>query len=676
MSGIMGIFYLDGRPVESENLGRMVDTLAHRGPDGADIWSDGSIGFGHRMLWTTPESLLERLPLVNQTGDLVITADARIDNRDELIPSLGFDDRPAEKITDSQLILAAYEKWGESCPEHLLGDFAFAIWDGRKHILFCARDHMGVKPFYYHYKAGQIFAFSSEIKALLCLQEVPRQLNEVKVGDYLASMLQDKSITFYQDIFRLPPASCVTLSADGIKSRSYWFLDLDRELQLSSNEEYAEALREIFAEAVRCRLRSAFPVGSHLSGGLDSSSVTCMARQLLMQEGNCSLHTFSNIFDATPECDERPFIEAVIAQGDMIPHYVQANQLGPLSSLDQIFRYYDEAIPAPTHFLVWGLNGAAQREGVRITLDGFDGDNTISHGEGYLIELARAGRWTDFAKEAEDLAKLVGASPVKTLRCYGTPYLEELARHGQWISFIRETTQVSKNFNVSQRKLFLDYGLKPWLPQSLLSAIRSLRGHSQPAKNDHSIMNGNFVERIGLKNRVQVLRGSLSSQPSTEREYHSRNITAGILTQGLEILDHYAAAFYLEARHPYMDKRLIEFCLSLPSEQKLNKGWSRLVMRRAMKNVLPEEVRVRRHKSDMSASFFYGLMKHNRGLLDEVMHNHLNSVADYVDTKTFRRIYEELTSVSQAKALESLLDISLWKVTLFALWLRQAQLKP
>ncbi|NES85389.1 MAG: asparagine synthetase B, partial [Moorea sp. SIO2B7] len=163
MSGIVGIYYLNQEPIDRENIGQMLDILAHRGPDGADIWCEGSVGLGHRMLWTTPESLLEKLPLVNHSKNLVITADARIDNREELIVALELNDRPAEKITDSQLILAAYEKWGEQCPEKLLGDFAFAIWDKHKQILFCARDHVGVKPFYYYHQSGQGFIFASEI---------------------------------------------------------------------------------------------------------------------------------------------------------------------------------------------------------------------------------------------------------------------------------------------------------------------------------------------------------------------------------------------------------------------------------------------------------------------------------------------------------------------------------
>ena len=266
MSGIMGIYHLDGHPVDREKISKMVDILAHRGVDGADIWLDKSVGFGHRMLWTTPESLIEKLPLVKQDGDLVITSDARIDNREELIAKLQINNRPSDKIVDSELILAAYEKWGEHCPEHLLGDFAFAIWDKRKQKVFCARDPMGVKPFYY-YRSNRLFAFASEIKALLCLPEIPRKINELGIGLYLAGISEDEEITFYQNIQRLPKAHSIAISSQSNKLQRYWSLDPSRELKLSSNEEYAEAYREIFTEAVRCRLRSAFPVGSMLSGG-------------------------------------------------------------------------------------------------------------------------------------------------------------------------------------------------------------------------------------------------------------------------------------------------------------------------------------------------------------------------------------------------------------------------
>lgn len=162
MSGIVGIIYADNRSVESKKLEQMTAKIAHRGLDGIHTWYGEGIGLGHLMLWTTPESVQEKLPLLNTTRYLILTADARIDNRSELIDALNLE----KNITDSQIILAAYEKWGTCCCEYLLGDFAFAIWEHRQKRLFCARDHLGVKPFFY-YHSPEFFIFASEIKSTL-----------------------------------------------------------------------------------------------------------------------------------------------------------------------------------------------------------------------------------------------------------------------------------------------------------------------------------------------------------------------------------------------------------------------------------------------------------------------------------------------------------------------------
>ncbi|HSP56152.1 MAG TPA: asparagine synthetase B, partial [Dehalococcoidia bacterium] len=175
MSGITGIFRRDGRPVESAEIARMGEVMAHRGPDGSGTWSEGPAALGHLMLHSTRESLHEELPLPRPGGELVITADARIDNRDELIAALDLNGTARDGMADSELILLAYERWGEGCAERLVGDFAFAIWDGRRQMMFCARDHFGMKPFYYHL-SPTLFALGSEIKALLALPGVPRRV--------------------------------------------------------------------------------------------------------------------------------------------------------------------------------------------------------------------------------------------------------------------------------------------------------------------------------------------------------------------------------------------------------------------------------------------------------------------------------------------------------------------
>ena len=673
MSGIMGIYYLDGRPVNREDLERMLDTLAHRGPDGADIWIDGAVGFGHRMLWTTPESLLEKLPFVNQTSNLVISADCRIDNRDELIYALHFDYYPPEKITDSQLILAAYEKWGEQCPEHLLGDFAFVIWDGREQKLFCARDHFGVKPLYYYQQPGQAFLFAYEMKALMCLPQVPQRLNEVRIADFLALMMEDKAISTYQDILRLPSAHSMVVSQSGIRLWSYWSLDPNREIKLDSDEAYAEEFRRIFTEAVRCRLRSAFPIGSHLSGGLDSSSVTCVARNLLAETGNTQLHTISNIFDEVTECDERPFINAVLDQGGVIPHYVHADQFGPLSDVEEIWQYEDEALLGPSHAYPWRLNRAAQQAGVRIILDGLDGDTTVCHGVPRLRELARQGEWATFIAEAQGVAQNLEVSPQSLFKSYGIPELQAQARQFRWLTFASSVYQIHNSFGISRKHLLFNYGIKSLIPESIHKQWWKLRGRSQSQSPlTPPLVNPSFAQRINLDERILALDVD-HEPPLTVREYHWRGLTQGIFPYILEQLDRYAVPFSLEARHPFLDKRLVEFCLALPAEQKLSQGWGRMVMRRALAGVLPEAVQWRGGKANMTANFLHGMLTLNRQLLDEVISNQLEPVEEYIETDYLRAVYRRMTSGERVSEENSM---TVWQGVILALWLRHSQVLP
>ena len=310
MSAITGIFYRDGREVSHNQIKKMNDSLSHRGKDGSEVLVDGSLAFGHQMLHTTQESLHEKLPFKDESSGMVITADARIDNRAELAPLLKLEDN--ENVPDSAFILEAYKMWGDQCPEKLLGDFAFAVWDPKKEQLFCARDHMGVKPFYY-YLSDETFFFATEIKALFCLPEVSHEINELKVAFHLA-LIDDATSTFYEDVLRLGAAHSLTVSTTETKLRMYWKLDPELKIKMDSEDDYIKAFREIFTEAVRSRLRSAFPVGSELSGGLDSSSVTCVAKKILMSSKNSSdkLKTFSFIFKDFPDADERYYINKVI----------------------------------------------------------------------------------------------------------------------------------------------------------------------------------------------------------------------------------------------------------------------------------------------------------------------------------------------------------------------------
>jgi asparagine synthase (glutamine-hydrolysing) len=605
MSGIMGIYYPDGRSIDREDIEKMVKILEHRGKDGSGVWHKNSVGLGHRLLWTTPESLLETLPLGNRSGNYILTADARIDNRDELIDTLNLTNCPAEKITDSQLILSAYEKWGESCPEKLLGDFAFVIWDQREQKLFCARDHFGVKPFYYYYLPNKTFIFASEIKAILTQPEVPCELNEEQVFIYLTWLGQNHYSTFYQNILRLPPGHSITVTSANINLQCYWSLNPEKEIRLNSDGEYAEALQEIFIEAVRCRLRSAFPLGSHLSGGLDSSSITCVARNILLEEQREALNTFSARFGEDDPWDERVFQNTVITQGNLKPHYLQADLMGPFTDIETVLWHQDEAFRPANSYFDWGMYGLAQKLGIRVMLDGFDGDSTISH---------------------------------------GTNYLRELASSGKWLTLMEETTEYGKTWNISRQQVLKvqlkwawQYGIAPKVApawKQFKSIYRNIR--PLPAQLNNKIegvpLNPDFITRMDLSSLEP-------KRPKTEKERHYKILTDDVLQHCLECTDRTAAAFSVEPRMPFCDRRLLEFCLALPSNQKLHHGWERIVMRRAMEGILPSEIQWRVGKANFAPGLERGLFTYERKRVEYVIMQKPQLIERYFDIDSLQDSY-------------------------------------
>jgi asparagine synthase (glutamine-hydrolysing) len=645
MSAVVGIFYLDGKPVTEIELERMLDCLLHRGSDGSGTWKDGAVGLGHRMLWTTPESLHERLPLVDGSAELVVTADARIDNRDELIRLLEISSRPAEQIADSQVILAAYEKWGERCVDRLLGDFAFAIWDQRKQSLFCARDPLGVKHFYYYFGPNRVFVFASEIKALMCLPFVPRQLNELSIASHLLPVYDDKASTFYKEILRLPACNSMTVDRNGIRFLPGWSPDLAREIKLRSNEEYSDAFRELFTESVRCRLRSAFPVGSMLSGGLDSSSITCVAGKLLASQGKGPLHTFSAIWPSiaaiSPKIDELRFMQAVIAMGGFDAHYIHADDISPLAEWEKIYWHQDSTLSAPNIYMDWAIFKSAHEHGARVLLGGTDGDTVVSYGYEDLAAFARRGRWLTLLTESRALAR-------------------SMPRRAH-----------------SFKQLVWKMGLRPLIPAYPRRWWRTLSGQPRNAGRDSALpayakdrpINPDFARRIGLEKYLSQLEESLCSANPTPRETHWNDISSGDWSYILETFEKAGAAHSVDLRYPFFDRRLVEFCVALPPGQKLQNGYTRSILRRAMTGILPREVQWRVDKGNLSAGVTLKLLEYEREMLEDLILRDTRLIEEYVELRSLRDIYRRYEANplrSKGEAFSLMLTINL------ALWLRNS----
>lgn len=637
MSAIFGIYNIDGKPVSPTSLRKMSDVLSHRGPDGIGGWSDGGkIALGHAMLRVTPEARFEELPYQSPDKSYVITADVRLDNREELLGLGDLTGTGKEEITDSELILEAYQKWGVECPRHLLGDFAFAIWDGPQQKLFCARDHFGARPVYYH-SAEKLFAFATEIKGLFALPEVPKRINESRLADYLSGPFQDEELTFFKNVFRLPPGHCLTVDKKGLRVSQYWRLELPPELRLKTDDEYAEALREQFTEAVKCRLRSSVPLGSMLSGGLDSSSITCMARKILAGE-NRPLHTFSAVFDEVEECDERHYINTVLRENSISPHFVVADKFGPFVDFDEILKVQDEPLYHSNFYLNWLSYKSAKARGIKVILDGFDGDNTISHGLGFFTELARNKRWGRLLLENVAYAKKTNQNWRRSA--------------WSWIWFYGLNPWFSKNQFANRTQKFIrragkKIGLKDFAPQT--------KSSSGVVK-----LNAEFARRL----KSEGYGPGNGHNALTERELHLQNLDATGNSFVLEVLNCAAGAHSLEVRFPFWDKRLIEFCLSLPPDQKIKRGWTRLVMRRAMADILPPEIQWRPGKTNMGPSFNFGLQKFGQKIMRDLIVQNPEMIVDYVDIKSVREAYRRFldsdASVNDVLGIQRSVSLALW----------------
>jgi asparagine synthase (glutamine-hydrolysing) len=574
MSGIAGIYNLDGHPVDAGALKRLTEAIRHRGPDGVGQWVRGSVGLGQCMFHTTPESRHERQPLLDETGDLCLTLDGRVDNRDELRSALVCRGANLRTDTDAEMVLRAYQCWGEQCPEKIIGDFAFAVWDGRERCLFCARDPIGIRPFYYH-SDGHSFLFGSEIQQVLADRGVPRKPNEGMIGEYLANAITEKEETLYRGIMRLPPGHFLCVGPGRTRKEQYWKVDPTREIRYRTDEEYAEHFRELFREAVRCRLRSHGPVGAYLSGGLDSSSVVVTARALYREGLVCGpdLETFSELYPGLP-CDERPYIEEVTAVAGCKSN--GACWLGPEVSRHAECVRSDGDFPDYPNDL-HSVRARAREKGFRVLLTGMGGNHWL---EGHCVHLAdhlRRGRIGRFVRQA----------------CFDSRVLGDTC---------------------SPVSLMLHFGLKPLLPKVVRRVIKSAlgRGGDLPPWID-----GHFARRNHLSDRLRREDELARGFPSYAQRIMYLESTNGRQAHTYEMMERGAARFELEERHPFHDRRIIEFALALPEEQRWREDKMKFVLRRAMQNHLPVNVRERVIQADFGALFLKTFERlDGEGLLD------------------------------------------------------------
>jgi asparagine synthase (glutamine-hydrolysing) len=639
----------------------MLDAMPHRAPDGQSVWSGGPVGLGHAAHHTTPEARAERWPLRSPDGSRLLVADARIDNRTELIDRLRPPAAADGVVTDAALILAAYERWGRDCPVHLIGDFAFVIWDAAAEILFGARDALGVRPFFYAHRAGEPFAFGSEIKALRAAWPDDRTgdwpIRDEHVGDILARLQPDPAATVYEDVYRLPPGRAIAVTPAGVETWAYWTLDPGRELRLGSDAEYAAAFAERFYEAVRCRLRSAGPVGTCLSGGLDSSSIAVAARDLRRrgadEAGTGPLPAFSIVYDEFPSCDERAYIRAVLETGGFESSFFRADDVTPLDGLADLAALHDEPFLAPNLAVTWRHHAAMREAGVTVLLDGHGGDEVVSHGEGCLHELARSGAWGRLAREIWGASKVYGERGVALL----------------WASLIwRESVRPWINRRHWGRRLLARAQALTRFAGALRRRFAPAHAPAPGAAEWAPLVSDALRARIDLDARRRRHRQRLKAVPRTSRALHHHQVVDPMQGEALEILNRTAAAQGLEARFPFFDRRLVEFCLALPPDQKLRNGLGRYVLRAALQGRLPDAVRLRPSKVDFTPHLATGLRHEIRRDTPVLPPREVGK--DYVHPERFSILESKFRQKSTLPSAH--MAFELMQALVFTRWLRDA----
>jgi asparagine synthase (glutamine-hydrolysing) len=543
--GLCGVVAL-GRPPEVETAERMARELDHRGPDGDGLFHAGGVALGFRRLAIIDLSEAGRQPFASEDGRLQLVHNGEVYNYRELRRELEARGHRFRSATDTEVILAAYREWGERCVERFNGMWAFALWDGERQRLLCSRDRFGVKPFYYRYDRGR-FVFASELKAFRADPETRLAPNRRAVREYLEQGYVDHTDeTFFSGIVRLPPAHSLTLDADGLRLWRYWRL----EPRDPPERDPAAAVRELFFDSVRLRLRSDVPIGTCLSGGIDSSSIACAVDHLLRTEAEAAKpigegqRTFTAYFDE-PGFDERPYAEAVVERTGASPRWISFTDADLVDSLPAIVETQDEPFGSTSIVAQWYVMREARRAGLKVMLDGQGADEIFAGYHGYFgpffADLLVRGRLGDLRRELGAYRTVHGASAARTAVALARPFVPERAR---------------------------------WLA----------RGH---------VRGGASLVHADLRGLAPSAAANGSPYGDRLRRQLHLILTRRGLPELLRYEDRNSMAHSLEARVPFLDYRLVELLFSLESRELIEQGKTKVVLRRALGDLLPPAVRDR-----------------------------------------------------------------------------------
>lgn len=515
-------------------LNDMQKSMFHRGPNDMGMFQEGNVGLCHRRLSIIDLSSKGHQPM-EYIGRYLITYNGEIYNYIELRKELMEYGYCFETNTDTEVLIAAYDCWKEKCLLKFNGMWAFAIWDRKEEVMFCSRDRFGVKPFYYHINEER-FLFASEIKTLLCDSAIKRVANNNIVYDYITQgLVEHTEETFFEGIKKLPAASYFFVkNGKVIKKAQYYDVQFSEKIENKVTEKNIEDFSKLFRKAVELRLRADVPVGSCLSGGLDSSSIVCCVDELLKTEEKSEQHTFSFCTE-DKRVDERKYMKAVVDETKVIAHQVFSDEKGLIDELTDLIYTQDEPFSSTGMYASYCVYRDAKQNGVTVLLDGQGADEILC---GY-----------------------------RKSRIY---YIKQLFSQKKYWSVIREGI-----LSILQVKnsMFIKNDI-----DKIKRIVFPNRKRTKPA----SYMNKNFSDNVK------------GYDYDRQKNFQHNDIFVVSLPALLRYADRNSMAFSVESRLPFLDFNFVEFCADLSVSKKICNGMSKYIMRKSLK--MPEIVRKRKDK--------------------------------------------------------------------------------
>jgi asparagine synthase (glutamine-hydrolysing) len=577
MSAISVVWDRANEPPTQQLLESMLSAQSMYGAGRSFSWSKQHIALGGTLSNLLPEDIYDTQPLWSADGSVCLVADVRLDNRAELARELNL--IHPEKLADSAFLMAAWLRWGASCLDHIVGGFAFAVWNPGRSELFAARDHAGERPLFYH-RGKHFFALASMPKGLLALPGVFQGFEESRIIEWFGLLAPDRNKSLFAGVNCLPPGHWLRVTPDGFEYRQYWHPSNAAPTRFKRDEEYPEALLEIFDRATEARLRTTKAVGSQLSAGFDCSSVTASAARLLAAEGK-SLTAFTSVprsdFNGISHpwdiANERDGASDVARLYPNIRHeIIDSTGYDLLPTLKSWTDAWDEPAFNVVNLLWYtAILDRARDQGINVILEGGSGNGTISF-ETHAIfsHFFQKGRW------------------IKLLK---TGYL--LRKHGG--TSVRQVTKATFA------------GILPLWCHRLLVPARRLKNPYSPLAHPDLIRRSALPEKIS-----RYMFGGTVSRVADEQAFYLEQVDLGPLHAAIQ------GVSKIECRDPTADKRIYDFCYSIPPEQYVVGGHTRSLVRRAMKGRLPETTLARYDKGLQGADWYRRMQESLPALREEL----------------------------------------------------------